>query len=73
MSDGLDARGRMRRLLESAGLAHPPGGEPRRASTNALSRYGRWTSRRLDEDLDDLAARVAALEAELQELRSRRP
>jgi hypothetical protein len=58
--------GGLSRLLEAAGLKHPPGGEPRRSSSGARSRYGRYTSRRLDEDVDELVARIEVLEDALR-------
>ena len=65
MTDQPTNPGAMRRPIEGIGLARPQAGQSTRATSSALSRYGRFTSRRLDEDIDDLAERVAALEAEL--------
>ena len=54
-----------RRILIYFGLANPPGGQPR-AGKRGRSRYSVYVSRRLDEDVDELRARIAALEAELR-------
>lgn len=54
-----------RRVMVFLGLAYDPAAEPRGA--RGLSRYsvGTLVSRRLDEDLDELRARVEELERRL--------
>ena len=47
-------------LAQYLGLAHGPAG---RSAQRGFSRYGRMPGKRLDEDIDDLRARIAALEA----------
>jgi hypothetical protein len=64
MPNHIGDRGPVQRLLQRLGLIHPAQGEPRRSSSGAASRYGRFVSRRLDEDVDDLLERMAALESQ---------
>ncbi|WP_100350350.1 hypothetical protein [Luteimicrobium subarcticum] len=54
----------VRRTLARLGLAFSPDGAPRTPGRRP-SRYGPTVSRRVDEDVDALRARVAALEARL--------
>jgi hypothetical protein len=65
MREQKNRAGGLSRVLQAAGLKHSPGGEPRHASSGARSRYGRYTSRRLDEDVDELVARIEVLEEAL--------
>ncbi|MCG3040464.1 hypothetical protein ACLIYM_19570 [Streptomyces fenghuangensis] len=50
-----------RRMTTALGLTHAPGGEPRPGGSK-VSRFGRFVSPRLDQELKDLQARVAQLE-----------
>src|SRR4051794_39549088 len=52
---------RLRRALIYFGLARPEDGVPRRGAARR-SRYGVYVSPRLDEDVDELKKRLAALE-----------
>lgn len=62
--------GGLSRVLQAAGLKHQPGGEPRRSPSGARSRYGKYTSRRLDEDIDELVERIEVLEEALRRART---
>jgi hypothetical protein len=62
--------GGLSRVLQAAGLKHQPGGEPRRSPSGARSRYGSFTSHRLDEDIDELLERIEVLEEALRRSRA---
>lgn len=62
--------GGLSRVLQAAGLKHQRGSEPRRSPSGARSRYGRYTSRRLDEDIDELVERIEVLEEALRRTRA---
>jgi hypothetical protein len=53
------------RLIDRLGLTNPPDGSPQQPGLRR-SRYGFYVSRRLDEDLEDLRARIAELERRLE-------
>jgi hypothetical protein len=58
-----DDRGFIRRVLDRLGLTYQPGGQP--VDRRRKSRYDRgWSavSSRLDEDIDELRARLERLE-----------
>lgn len=55
------SRGFLTRLGQRLGLVYPEDGSPARDGQRR-SRYGLYVSRRLDQDLDDLRARLSALE-----------
>jgi hypothetical protein len=55
----------IRRILIYFGLANPTGGRPL-SGARGRSRYGVYVSRRLDEDVDTLRARLDELEEELR-------
>jgi hypothetical protein len=55
---------RFAKAIYYIGLAQPPEGRPQTGNLNRSSRYGFFVSRRVDEDIDDLRTRVAALEAD---------
>jgi hypothetical protein len=66
-----DRRSRAQRLLEYFGLAHPPQGAPT-TGARRRSRYGVYVSSRLDEDLESMSQRIAALEDQIIQDRDRR-
>ena len=53
------------RIIDRLGLTNPPEGTPLRPGPRR-SRYGFYVSRRLDEDLEELHARVVELERRLE-------
>jgi hypothetical protein len=53
--------GPIRRAPQRLGVVYQPDGEPRRGYRKR-SRYGIYVTRRLDEDIDELRARLDRLE-----------